>query len=90
MVTGKSQQQDRVEIDRCSYAVGKNIQAQAGTVADLRTVPSVDVDVQGNVSLRGDQNVTIMVVGKPSGYSAAPHEPRQCKASRPTSTSAWR
>jgi len=68
VVTGQSQQQDRVEIDRRSYAVGKNIQAQSGTVADLlRTVPSVDVDVQGAVSLRGDQNVTILVDGKPSG-----------------------
>lgn len=68
VVTGQSQQQDRVEIDRRSYAVGKNVQAQSGTVADLlRTVPSVDVDVQGNVSLRGDQKVTIMVDGKPSG-----------------------
>jgi outer membrane receptor protein involved in Fe transport len=68
VVTGQSQQQDRVQIDRRSYAVGKNLQAQSGTVADLlRTVPSVDVDVQGNVSLRGDQNVTILVDGKPSG-----------------------
>lgn len=68
VVTGQSQQQDRVEIDRRSYALGKNLQAQSGTVADLlRTVPSVDVDVQGNVSLRGDQKVTIMVDGKPSG-----------------------
>jgi outer membrane receptor protein involved in Fe transport len=68
VVTGQSQQQDRVEIDRRSYSLSKNLQAQSGTIADLlRTVPAVDVDVQGNVSLRGDQKVTIMVDGKPSG-----------------------
>ncbi|THD65041.1 TonB-dependent receptor [Phenylobacterium sp.] len=68
VVTAQSPSQDRVEIDRRSYAVGKTIQAQSGTVADLlRTVPSVGVDLQGNVSLRGDQNVTILVDGKPAG-----------------------
>jgi outer membrane receptor protein involved in Fe transport len=68
VITGQSQQADRVEIDRRSYAVDKNVQAQSGVLSDLlRTVPSVDVDAQGNVSLRGDQNVTIMIDGKPSG-----------------------
>lgn len=61
------QQQDRVEIDRRSYSVSKNLQAQSGTLADLlRTIPAVEVDAQGAVSLRGDQAVTIMVDGKPS------------------------
>ncbi len=68
VVTGQSQQQDRVEIDRRSYSLSKSLQAQTGTVADLlRTIPSVGVDLQGNVTLRGDPTVTIMVDGKPSG-----------------------
>jgi len=68
VVTAPSQQRDRVEIDRRSYSVSNNLQAQSGTLADLlRTIPSVDVDAQGAVSLRGDQAVTIMVDGKPSG-----------------------
>jgi outer membrane receptor protein involved in Fe transport len=54
-------------IDRRSYSVSGDLQAQSGSIADaLRSVPSVDVDVQGNVSLRGDSNVTILIDGKPS------------------------
>lgn len=58
----------QTSIDRRSYDVGKDLQAQTGSISDaLRNVPSVEVDVQGNVSLRGDPNVTILIDGKPSG-----------------------
>ncbi len=54
-------------IDKKSYALGKDLQAQTGSIADaLRNVPAVEVDLQGNLSVRGDQNVTILVDGKPS------------------------
>jgi len=67
-VTAPSSQDVRTSIDRRSYSLGKDLQATTGSVADvLRNVPSVQVDVQGNVSLRGDSNVTIMIDGKPSG-----------------------
>jgi outer membrane receptor protein involved in Fe transport len=53
--------------DRKSYNVGADLQAQTGSIGDaLRNIPSVEVDVQGNVSLRGDSNVTILIDGKPS------------------------
>lgn len=53
-------------IDRKSYNVARDLQSTSGSVADvLRNLPSVDVDVDGNVSLRG-QNVEILVDGKPS------------------------
>jgi outer membrane receptor protein involved in Fe transport len=40
---------------------------QTGTLADaLRAVPGVEVDVQGNVSLRGDPGVTILIDGRPA------------------------
>lgn len=55
-------------IDRRSYNIRNDLQAQSGSIADaLRNVPSVEVDVQGNVSLRGDPNVTILIDGKPAG-----------------------
>lgn len=58
----------RSSIDSISYSLRDDLQAQTGTLADaLRNVPSVDVDPQGNVSLRGDGNVTILVDGRPSG-----------------------
>lgn len=58
----------RTSIDRKSYSVANDLQATTGSIGDaLRNVPSVEVDVQGNVSLRGDANVTILVDGKPSG-----------------------
>lgn len=58
----------RSSIDRRSYSVANDLSAKTGSIADaLRNVPSVEVDVQGNVSLRGDANVTIMIDGKPSG-----------------------
>jgi len=57
----------RTSIDRRSYSVANDLTAQSGSIADaLRNIPSVEVDVQGNVSLRGDANVTIMIDGKPS------------------------
>ncbi|ADG11206.1 TonB-dependent receptor [Caulobacter segnis] len=67
-ITAPNGQDIKTSIDRRSYSLGKDIQATTGSVADvLRNVPSVQVDVQGNVSLRGDSNVTIMIDGKPSG-----------------------
>lgn len=58
----------RTSIDRQSYSVTNDLQATTGSIGDaLRNVPSVEVDVNGNVSLRGDSNVTILVDGKPSG-----------------------
>jgi outer membrane receptor protein involved in Fe transport len=67
-VTGQAQQPVRTAIDRRSYSVSGDLQASSGSIGDaLRNVPSVEVDVQGNLSLRGDANVTIMIDGKPSG-----------------------
>ncbi|MDB5476898.1 MAG: TonB-dependent receptor [Phenylobacterium sp.] len=71
-VTGQSQGM-RADIDRRSYDITKDLQAQTGSIADaLRNVPAVQVDVQGNVSLRGDPSVTIMIDGKPSSLFKGP------------------
>ena len=57
-------------IDKKVYDVGQNITATGGTATDvLQNVPSVTVDVDGKVSLRGSENVTILIDGKPSGIT---------------------
>ncbi|MFN3558239.1 MAG: TonB-dependent receptor domain-containing protein [Brevundimonas sp.] len=58
----------RTSVDAVSYNVGEDLQTATGTLADtLRNIPSVEVDPDGNVSLRGDAGVTILVDGRPSG-----------------------
>ena len=53
--------------DRTVYDVSADLQSTAGSATDiLRELPSVEVDADGIVSLRGDSNVTILVDGKPS------------------------
>lgn len=67
-VTGASQNGFRSDIDRKSYGIASDLQTTTGSIDDaLRNIPSVEVDPQGNVSLRGDPNVTILLDGKPSG-----------------------
>lgn len=59
-------------IDRKIYTVGRDLQSVTGSVADvLDKLPSVDIDASGNVSLRGDANVQILVDGKPSAGTNA-------------------
>ena len=56
-----------IKLDKKIYNVGKDIMVKGGTVSDvLDNVPSVSVDVEGKVSLRGNENVTILIDGKPS------------------------
>ena len=57
-----------IRLDKKIYNVGKDMTVKGGTASDvLDNVPSVEVDVEGNVSLRGNDNVRILVDGKPSG-----------------------
>ena len=62
-------------IDRKVYSIATDVQSTFGTVSDvLSAIPSVDVSPDGNVSLRGDSNILILIDGKPSaqlGGSAA-------------------
>jgi outer membrane receptor protein involved in Fe transport len=60
-------------IDRRSYSIVNDLQQSTGSLADvLRNVPSVQVDMDGNISLRGDPSVTILVDGKPSALFSGP------------------
>lgn len=54
-------------IDRKVYNVDQNLMSKAGTVSELlQNVPSVQVDLDGNISLRGSSSVLVMINGKTS------------------------
>lgn len=55
-------------LDKKIFNVGKDLGNAGGTAVDiLGNIPSITVDVEGNVKLRGSSNVRILVDGKPSG-----------------------
>ncbi|MFT3705786.1 MAG: outer membrane beta-barrel family protein [Agriterribacter sp.] len=57
-----------LSLDKKIFNVGKDLANAGGTAADILTnIPSVAVDVDGNVSLRGSSSVRILIDGKPSG-----------------------
>jgi outer membrane receptor protein involved in Fe transport len=56
-----------IRLDKRIYNVGKDMTVKGGSASDvLDNVPSVDVDAEGTVSLRGSENVRILIDGKPS------------------------
>lgn len=58
-------------LDKKVVNVDKNLFSTGGTAIDImQTIPSVSVDIDGNVGLRGSQNVTILVDGRPSIYTS--------------------
>lgn len=57
----------RVEIDKKTYDVKSDLTAIGGNLQDvLQNVPSVSVDPDGTVTMRGSSNVKFLVNGKPS------------------------
>ena len=57
-------------LDKKIINVDKSIASIGGSAVDvMQTIPSVSVDVEGNISLRGSSNVTILVDGKPTGLA---------------------
>lgn len=54
-------------IDRKVYNVTQDIMAQSGSASDiLKNIPSVEVNIDGEVSLRGSTDVMILINGRPS------------------------
>lgn len=82
LLSAKSTTLDAVEIkaeksrmefhlDKRVFNVGRDLSNIGGTASDLLdNIPSITVDIEGNVSLRGNSNVRILVNGRPSGLSS--------------------
>lgn len=69
-VTGQRSQM-KFEIDKKVFNVDQNISSTGGSATDvLSNIPSVDVDNEGEVSLRGSSDVTVWINGRASGLSA--------------------
>ncbi len=59
-------------IDRKIYNVDQLLTTEGGVATDiLQNIPSVEVDIDGNISLRGSGNVNILIDGRPSGLTGA-------------------
>ncbi|GAB5520532.1 MAG: TonB-dependent receptor [Rhodothermales bacterium] len=60
-----------IEIDRTVYNTADSPITAGGTASNvLETIPSVDVDIDGNISLRGSGNVAVLINGRPAPVSA--------------------
>ncbi len=58
----------QLSLDRKIFNVGKDLANAGGSASDILTnIPSVSVDAEGGVKLRGSDNVRILIDGKPSG-----------------------
>ena len=56
-----------IKLDKKVYNVGQDLMVKGGTVSDvLDNIPSVTVDADGTIALRGNDNVRILIDGRPS------------------------
>lgn len=63
--------QIKLDIDKKVFSVDQNIASVGGSASDvLENIPSVEVDSEGNVSLRGSSSVTVWINGKAQGLTS--------------------
>lgn len=68
-VVGQASQM-RFDIDKKVFNVDQNLAASGASASEmLQNIPSVDVDNEGNISLRNSSSVEVWINGKPSGLT---------------------
>lgn len=62
----------QLELDKKVFNVSDNILAEGASASEvLENIPSVEIDTEGNVSLRNNSSVEIWINGRPSGLSGS-------------------
>lgn len=71
VVVTEQRSQMSFDIDKRVFTVDQSIATTGGTASDvLADIPSVEVDTEGTVSLRGSESVTVWINGKASGLTS--------------------
>ena len=69
-VVVKADKLQRIELDKKTYYPAKDLQLNGGSLIDvMQNLPSVQVEVDGAISIRGDANVQILIDGRLSGLT---------------------
>lgn len=72
-----------LKLDKRVYNVASDLNNQGTNASEmLENIPSITVDAEGNVSLRGNQNVRILVDGKYSGFASSADALKQLQTDR--------
>lgn len=70
-ITGEKQEV-LYKIDRKIINISQDVAARGGSVVDaLEGMPSVKTDMEGNLTLRGSSNYTVLIDGKPTPFSGS-------------------
>ena len=68
VVVATEKSQVEFKLDKRVFNIGKDLRNVGSNAADiLDNIPSINVDIDGQISLRGSENVRILIDGKPSG-----------------------
>ena len=64
-----------MRVDRRVFHVGNDLTNRGGNTTELlENIPSVNVDIDGNITLRGSAGVQILIDGRPSGLAGGARE----------------
>jgi outer membrane receptor protein involved in Fe transport len=71
-VTGEKNADRVADIDKKVYYADNNLLGSGASILQmLKTIPAINVDVNGRISLRGSRGVVVYIDGRPSGLSGA-------------------